>query len=136
MAGARPKRGIHSRHLAVHVAEHLRGALRLGERNGARHGFVEQAAERVDVGTRIDWEALKLLGCHVVERADELTGLGHARCRGRSRHAEVGYQRTGFTSDLGDEDVRRLDVAMDEPSGVHGVEPGSRVLEKADRALR
>ena len=57
-----------------------------GERRIADEHLVGHAAERVDVGARRDLPlAHRLLGRHVVRRAERHAGLGHPRCRRRWR---------------------------------------------------
>ena len=52
------------------------------ERPLAREQLVEQHAERVDVRAGVDVEVrhLRLLGAHVLRRADELAELGEDAC--------------------------------------------------------
>ena len=104
------------------------------ERRGARQALVEHAAERVDVRARVDRSTLDLLWSDVRDRPDERVP-GQARHRRRvSREAEVaevgvlGLARA-------DQDVRRLDVAMDEAEPVGHVERISHLAEQAQRPL-
>ena len=63
------------------------------ERQLAGQAVVEQAAERVDVGARVDPAALDLLGRDVVDRADHVAGLRQLRLSPRC--ASSGRSRSG-----------------------------------------
>jgi hypothetical protein len=94
------------------LAEHrLRGASHV--RRIAREQLEEHRTERVDVARRSDdLIAGRLLGAHVVGRADAQPRLGQARPARRShreRDAEVPHDRLPRL----DQDVRGLDVAVD-----------------------
>ncbi len=97
------------------------GVARVGDPPGEH--LVEHAAERVDVRARVDRAALELLRRDVVERADEHAGLRHAAARRRLLgQAEVGQVGERLLLRAGDQHVRGLDVAVDEPARVGGVE--------------
>ena len=49
-----------------------------GERHGSGERLKQNAAERVDIRTRVDAVAAGLLGRHVVDRADERPGARQA----------------------------------------------------------
>ena len=109
----RPRRRV------VQVGEHRRGDGRARERRVAQQRRVEHAAERVDVGARVDPLALQLLGRGEVDRAQPLAGLGQLLLRAQQpREAEVA--EVGVVAR--DQDVGGLDVAVHEPGGVRGVE--------------
>ena len=93
------------------------------ERGLAREALVQHEAQRVEVGPAVEREAEDLLGRQVLRRAHHhvlgrevlvaaLHGLGDAEVR--QLHAALG----------GDEDVARLDVAVDETGLVGVVERG------------
>ena len=89
------------------------------ERDLAGEHLVEDDPERVDVGLRGDLVAERLLGRDVVGRAEHAAGGGQALRLERAGDAEVG--------DLGaalvvDQDVLRLDVAVDEAVLVRALE--------------
>jgi len=93
---------------------------------------VEDTTERVDVGPAVDAGALDLLRGDVGDRADEHALAGQAlRGRGVLREPEVAQPRLV----AGDEDVRRLDVAMDQAGGVRDVERSGDVRDQRDRPL-
>ena len=65
------------------------------------------------------WLKLGLLGAHVLERADDLAELGEHRAFGEPLggglgHAEVDDFGHRLAVVFGDEDVRRLEVAVDD----------------------
>ena len=99
-----------------HGLDHAPGNDRLGGRPGIRRlpgeHLVEHAAEGVDVGAAVDVRvAGRLLGAHVVRRAEGEPGLGQA-VAGRGgegpRDPEVGDDRLP----AGEQDVLGLDVAV------------------------
>ena len=108
------RRGPHERRLA---AEHL----------------VEDAAERVDVGARADLAlAHRLLGAHVVRRAERHARLGHAgaaRLAGGERDAEVGHEGGAVV----EQDVLGLDVAVDDVVPVRVVQGGGHLARDPHR---
>jgi hypothetical protein len=92
-----------------------------GEGVGSGGQLLEHHAEGVEVGGRPHLTLGELLRRRVVERADELALPGQVDGRlEQLRHAQVGE------ADLvvaGDEDVLRLQVPVDDPGGVDGLEP-------------
>jgi hypothetical protein len=107
---------------------------RAGERRLAGQHLVEHAAQGVDVRARIDGAlADRLLGAHVVRRAQREAGLGQPVVtrfvrRERPGDAEVGDQRMA----AGQEDVLRLDVSVDHPMLVGVVQPVGHLTRDAD----
>ena len=104
------------------------------EGHASRGHFVEDSAEAEEVRARVEHFAASLLGRHVSHSAEgdagagqmlgELIGgrLGHGLRAGGFHHfreAEVENLGAGARSD---EDVGRLDVAMDDAASVSGVE--------------
>ena len=100
------------RGLSVKHARHDRLGGGAGERRLAGEHLVEHGAERVDVRAGGDLAlAHRLLGTHVVRRAERHAGLGHpgpARLARRQRDPEVGDERLALV----EQDVLRLDVAV------------------------
>ena len=94
----------------------MRGA---AERPPAREHLVEDGAEREDVGPRIHRPPFRLLGRHVGGRAHDNARLGRDRGdRGFGRRQLDQFRETEVEH-LGaavarDDDVGRLDVAMDD----------------------
>ena len=79
--------------------------------------LVEDDAERPDVGAGVDVLAAELFGRHVGDGADGAAGAGQAGLAGDLGQAEVGDAGRPV---LGDEDVGRLDVAVDDAARVGG----------------
>ncbi len=78
------------------------------ERRLAGQQLVEDDAERVEVGARVDLASLGLLGREVLRRADDRARLGHL-ARAGARDPEVRHLHAALAVD---EDVVRLDVAV------------------------
>ena len=95
----------------------------------ARQGLVDHKRERVQVSACADLPPLGLLGRHVGQRPDDVAGEGERIPAHQARDSEVGQLRDLRRGErpLGHEDVRRLDVAMNDAVGV-GV--GERVAER------
>ena len=89
-----------------------------GERRIADQHLVRRGAERVDVAARADVALThRLLGRHVGGCAEGHTGLGHAtvaRLAGGEGDPEIGDEGAAIMQ----EDVLRLDVAMDDAPAV------------------
>ena len=96
----------------------------------------EDAAERVDVGAAVDVAALDLLGRDVVDGADEASvgrqAAGRRKVSGESEIADVGVLSG---RGVGDEDVSRLHVPMDETQRVRGVESLRDLRHEIERAF-
>src|SRR5690242_13330882 len=113
-AGAR--RGGFRRQMRVHLCR----AARPRVRDFAREGLVQHAAEAVDVDPRVDLTALDVLGGDVIELLDHLLLHGEAGHVAQSAgDAEVSQIRVVA---LRHENPRRLDVSVDDPQGVCGLE--------------
>ena len=114
-------------------ARHYRLGGGAGERRVAREHLVEHRAQGVDVGAGGDLAlAHRLLGAHVVRRAERHAGLGHpapAGLAGRERDAEVGDQRLAVVQ----QDVLGLDVAVDHAVAVGVVERRGHFGRDPDR---
>ncbi len=104
-----------------------------GEWRFAGHHLVEHAAERVDVGAAVEVGlAAGLLGTHVGRGADGEPGLGErAGILGGPGDAEVGHQRVPLV----DQDVGRLDVAVDDPPLVGIGQRLGHLAGEADRLV-
>jgi hypothetical protein len=94
----------------------------------------QDAAERVDVRACVDVVALDLLRRDVVDSAD------HSRCAGSGdaltralRQSEVGQVRVFCIALPADQDVGGLDVPVDQPSRVRGVERVGDLAEQSHR---
>ncbi len=86
-----------------------------GERWLARDHLVDHAAERVDVSSPVDvGGSAGLLGTHVLRRADRQAGPGDRLLVASHRPGDPEVGHHGVP--IGDQDVGRLDVAVDEAS--------------------
>ena len=104
---------------------------RLGpERRPAGTHRVEHAAQAEQVAPLIDRLAAGLLGRHVLRRAGDDAGLRQAGVVGRAGEAEVGQLHP--LDAVGQEDVGRLHVAVNEPLGMGGGQPGGGLHADAE----
>ena len=138
-----PQRQVHARRdvgpelgerarLLTYVREQDRDVGRLRKRLRPRQAFVGDAAECVDVGARVDLAALDLLGRDIVDRAEHRAGCGQAAARGKPlAQPEVAQVRVIAV----EQDVRRLDVAVDEPHRVGRLERLGDLEQDRDRVV-
>ena len=95
-----------------------------GERHAAGDELEQDAAHRVDVDAVIDVLAARLLGRHVLGRAEQHAGLGQLAAARRPstrqlRDAEVEQlHEVGIAEELDEEHVLRLEIAVDDALGV------------------
>ena len=101
------------------------------ERRPAGEALVKHATERVDIRATVEREPFDLLGGGVLDRADEDPGPGEVGRRGLLRDAEV--RQVHVLGGLGDHDVGRLHVAVDQVVVVGGVERARDLLEHVER---
>ena len=103
------------------------------ERRLADQHLVRHRTERIHVAARIDGAlAHRLLGTHVLRRAEREPGLRHPLAAGAlhgERDAEVGHERVAALQ----QDVLRLDVAMDHAEAVRVAERIGDFARDADR---
>ena len=92
--------------------------------------LVEDDAEAVEIGARVERLALRLLGTHVVRRAAQHAGA-RAAVAGQqaARQAEVDEHHAAVVAQ---HDVRRLQIAMDDAGLVHHLERARDFLEEGD----
>ena len=119
-----------ARRLLVDLRVQQRGIGLVVVRHLAGQALEQHRGERVLVAARRRALALDLLGRDVCERADE---LARARRPAGAAAREAEIREVGPVG-LVDEDVLRLDVAMDEPRCVRGVECRRDRCEQAQRA--
>ena len=101
------------------VGEHGRDRPRPLERRLAGQALVEHTAQRVHVGTLVGRLGGNLLRGGVVHGARKVRrGAGACLEIGGAGEPEVGQVAVLVAAFLGDEHIRRLDVAVDEPMGV------------------
>ncbi len=113
-----------ARRLIVDVSPQRRHVAVAPERRLAGQGFVEEAPERVHVGAGVGPTVRDLLGRDVVDGADEGAGACGAGpgSIGALGQAEVGEVGVLVAVALLDEHVGRLDIPVNEPARVGGVE--------------
>ena len=112
---------------------HRHGDLVLAvEGDVAREHLVEHDAERVDVRLAVDVVAERLLGRDVVRGAEHAALGGQAAVVHRAGDAEVGDLGRAL---LVDEDVLRLDVAVDDAAPVRGAERAGDLDRVGDRLV-
>ena len=102
------------------------------ERHRPGEHLVEDDADRVDVGLRADRVALRLLGREVLRGAQDRPRLRHVR-RARPGDAEVGDLRAVLGVD---DDVVRLEVAVDDPALVREARGAQDLDRQVDRPHR
>ena len=116
----RDLRDVLHRHLERRVA---------GEGDAAREHLVEDDAGGVKVGRRPRRRSARLLGREVLRRADDRSRLRHL-ARGGAGDAEVHHLQAPVGSD---DDVVRLDVAVDGAVPVRELERGEDLARVVDR---
>ncbi len=94
---------------------------------------IEDATEAEEICAVIDRLAARLLGGHVLRRAGDGTALGQAGVIDGAGQAEVGDLDT--LDAVFEQDVGRLDVAVDQPLGVGRGQPGGRLETDAQDLL-
>ena len=105
------------------------------ERDRSRQRLEEDAAERVHVGATVDVVPPDLLRRHVVDGSQEMT-VGRPAVGDALRQPEVGEVDVLAPILAVEQDVRRLDVAVDEPSGMRGIERVGDLARDRERPRR
>ena len=135
--GARSGRGLFAQD--AHEFAGIGAAQAFGrERQTAREQFVEHHAEGVDVRARVDVDLVGgLLRTHVFERADEAAvrrqqrDIEQSRAE-RLRDSEVDHRRRGTAVAIAHEDVRRLEIAVQDALLVRGLDRVADGREQID----
>ena len=111
---------------------------RAGHRRKSGEREMGRQSERIEIASPIDIVAARLLGAHVLRRADDFTDAREPflmridrGCRDHARDAEVHDQRA--SSRALDHHVVRLDVAVDDAASVRVRERVAHVLEQSHR---
>ena len=89
--------------------------------------------ERVDVHAARRRRAVQLLGRHVAEAAHERAGAGDVGPVGDVGHAQIGELHGALASE---QDVGRLDVAVDDAARVNRIQGGGDSFENPQRLIR
>ncbi|MFN8091658.1 MAG: hypothetical protein U0599_05430 [Vicinamibacteria bacterium] len=149
---ARPRRraAVESDHRAVagegrrllvqRGREHLHDR-RADERRAAGQSLVEDRRRGEEVGPRVHLAARHLLGGHVAGRADDQPRAGQLG-RGPERRGELARERAGeaeveeLDAVRGEEDVRGLQVPVDDAGRVEGLEGGEDVARHREGLVR
>jgi hypothetical protein len=87
--------------------------------------MVRDDPEREEIRAAVEALSERLLGRHV-DRGPEIANVLGEMGAAHARDAEVGDLRNAL---LGEQDVRGLDVAVDDPLRVGGVDPGSDLAQ-------
>src|SRR6202041_3752170 len=132
---ARDRRGTGRLLLHDGMEELRRGARAAAQRVHTGQEHVKHQAKRVYVGRRGDGPAQKLLRRRVLRRQRLSTGLGErggAVLGEKLRNAEIEQLHSPFA---GDEDIRRLQVAMNDEMAVCVADRSQHALEQRDSGL-
>ena len=114
------------------MTHHDLAVRRAVERQRAREQLVHHDAERVDVGALVG-AAAELLGRHVERVADDDALVDAA---GEAGRPEVEHLDREPPTDGREEDVARLEAAVDDPFGVRALERGGDAVDDLDGAAR
>jgi hypothetical protein len=104
-----------------------------GERRFADQALVEDAPERVDVAGARGLPSLDQLGREVMGRPEQLALRGQPRRVRPAREPEVRERRSALAVE---EDVRRLDVPVQDPARVKSVEAAAELGSEIDGLLQ
>ena len=133
------RHGRQRRRAAVENRGDLLGGRRALERPAAAQHFVEQHAERIQIGALIEALAEQLLGRHVVDRARRVMRLrdreraGRIEPREMFRESEVEELHDAV---VGHEDVGRLDVAVHDEARVRALQTFGHLHGDVENARR
>ena len=121
-----------ARRRLLEMREDHRRLRRTGERRLAGEALEQHAAERVEVGAGVGVARAQRLGRHVQRGPGDLARCGQLVVRGLLGEAEV--TQVDVVA-LRHEGVGRLDVAVDEPALVGGVQRGGELRHQRERPL-
>ncbi len=107
--------------------------MRPGERRITGQELVKHDSRAVDVGGRLRVLALCQFRCHVERRPDRAGEAGQRPAVGEPGHAEVGEPRLwiSWVGDV-DEDVRGLEITMDDAGRVHNRQRAQHLTGQRD----
>ena len=132
----------HGRRRLADVLEDHAGNVRGGEGRRAGEHLVEQRAQGVHVGARVQRFALALLRRHVVRRADDRAHVrqrslgGHVAQLGDAEVHDLDALRRLILVRRDDDDVVRLDVAVDDVAAVGRADARAHAAHQCDGAPR
>ena len=118
----------------VHVRIHRRDDIVaiVAERQRSGENFVHHDADGIEIAAYVGRFAQKTLGRKIRDRADDLSGArGLRHFAGAAGETEIGELRVLAVFD--DHDVRRLDVAVDDPLRVRVLERFEDFVDIAER---
>ncbi len=111
-------------------------AVRGAEEEASGGGVDQERAQAEHVGGRGEFEAAHLFRRHEAGRADQHAGAGVQAVPGQAVHGPRDAEVDDARPVHGDQDVGRLEVAVDQAGLVHGLQgEGEAVGEGADRRL-
>lgn len=122
--------GGRSRRWSSQMSDNLLLEAVAGERPLTRQRLVEDAGERVDVGTLVGLPGVQTLRRHVRPRADDHSAARETGVAGRAREPEVDQIYEVVPCD---KDIRRLDIAVHQPRFVSGVQRQGHLLDDVHR---
>ncbi len=102
------------------------------DRRQARHELVQDRPERVDVGAHVHLLAPRLLGSHVGRRPEHVARRRDLGPVEPARQAEVRHERLSLGRE---EDVRGLEVPVDDAALVRVRDGARHLLDEEERAL-
>ena len=124
--------GDERRHVREHAARHVGDGAGAVEGHLAGEHLVGDDGERVLVDARVEHAAEELLGRHVRHGADDGVDGGELGRAADLGHAEVDDLDVAVAAQ---DDVLRLQIAMDDVPGVRHVERGGDVADDAQRLV-
>ena len=132
----------------LRIASVIDGGSFSAEGQNAGGHFVEHDAEGKKIGAAVEFFAAQLLGRHVGHGADRGAGTGEIEAGGIGEGLRIAAGGAGGAGDLrqtevenlgvaavGDENVRGLDVAMDDSLAVRGIEGVGHFDRQGEQAL-
>ena len=119
----------------VELGIHERGQVFAREGRCAGQALVQHASQGVDIGPSVNVVAGEPLRGHVVQRSDRFPGDRQRRLPAADRPGDAEVDHVNEVA-RGDQDVRRLDVAVDEVVGVRGIQGLGDLADKVHRPPR
>src|SRR5450755_2628819 len=124
----------------MHDLVHDRSRIRRVKRQSASEQLKKNNADRIDIGTVVEFLLPELLRRHVVEAANDLVGSSKPSVAADSRNAEIhDHGHAVVDAILQHHDVARLNVAVDHAAlmgkgqAVANIDDDSESLGKSER---